>query len=622
MGGQVLGRGLGGRLDIELRLPAGSLRNLVELELLNEGHQLVAEGADVVVVSGASAANHLASVPTVGFALVSPHELAELSDQIDGFAVLPLTPRELHVRLTQLTLRRRHEAMLQQTNLALIQARDAARTASRSKSEFLANMSHELRTPLNAIIGYTELLIEEESFIEDNPRAEDLSRIQSAGKHLLEMINEVLDLSRIEAGRMTPYVESVPIAHVLQSVATQAATLMHRQNNTFMCAISSEMGTVQTDRRMVKRILMNLLSNAAKFTHQGTVTLTATLEFRDNTHELRLEVQDTGIGIDSALLPRLFLPFVQADGSTTRRYSGTGLGLTLCQRLCSLLRGTITVDSTPGRGSTFTVRLPVGVDHAASPGLATRRSGARQVLLVHAEDEVSASLHRTLETMGLQVAVARTAERGFELAARFDVDLMVLDDGLGAGNAWSLLNRLKTSADTAHLPVLMLTEPGQEELAELLGAHQTVAKPVHPPRFIKTVRRTLYQPQRPFTVLLVEDDEATRELVRRTLENTGFLVREAKDGAAGLSRLKEPGTDLVLLDLMMPGMDGFELLDRIQSEEALRELPVLVATAKPLTAEERARLEDRAQAIIEKNELSRAELLQEIGDHVDSWAHT
>jgi signal transduction histidine kinase/DNA-binding response OmpR family regulator len=510
-----------------------------------------------------------------------------------------------------------------QSALAIDNARlyRALEEASRHKSAFLANMSHELRTPLNAVIGYSEMLQEE---LEDLGQADlvpDVERINAAGRHLLGLINDILDLSKIEAGKMELFLESVEIASLVSDVATTVGSLVEKKANVLAVDAASDVGEMHADATKLRQILFNLLGNAAKFTDHGTISLSVTRETGAAGDWLTFVVADTGIGMTEEQLGRLFQAFAQADASTSRRFGGTGLGLALVHTFCEMLGGSVTVTSAPGAGSTFTVRLPADAS-AARPGspntddpstaASAAMVGSGPVVLAIDDDAASRDLlHRHLAAEGVVVVAAASGEEGLRLARELRPAVVTLDVLMPGLDGWAVLAALKGDPATADLPVIMLTMLDDRDLGYSLGAADYLVKPIDRERLLAAVRKHARRAG-VRRALVVEDDPATREMLRRTLEREGWSVDEAADGRVGLERVAASPPDLVLLDLLMPGLDGFGFVERLRAEPAWHAIPVLVVTAQDLTAEERRKLNGRVEQVLRKGAYSRDELLAQV----------
>jgi PAS domain S-box-containing protein len=507
------------------------------------------------------------------------------------------------------------EAQLRSANHELEQARDAALEANRVKSQFLANMSHELRTPLNAIIGYSEMMIEEARDIEEPDLEEDAKKIQVAGRHLLGLINDILDLSKVEAGRVELFLEDVELRGLLEEVVDTVRPLAVERGNTISLAFHLPVEVVTADVTRLKQVLFNLVSNANKFTENGSVVIEARPHPTDEGF-YRVAVRDTGIGMTSEQLQRLFRPFVQADPSTTRRYGGTGLGLTISQHFCEMMGGAITVDTKVGDGSTFTVSLPlVSAKRTLRAPSSDGRSGGR-VLVVDDDPAIHDLLRRTLEPAGFEVELATNGEAGLAQARERPPDAIILDVVMPGLDGWWVLTELKRDKLTRDIPVVMLTFLESRSTGLALGATDYLVKPVEPSRVVQVIRRHLGAIVA--TVLVVEDDAPTRDIMRRVLTGAGHVVREATNGLEALATLEHERPDLILLDLMMPELDGLGFLDRMRQREELRDLPVVVVTAKTLTADERSRLEGTTKEIVQKGDLSPQELMNTVLRHVTS----
>jgi GAF domain-containing protein/CheY-like chemotaxis protein len=490
--------------------------------------------------------------------------------------------------------------------------------ADRHKSEFLANMSHELRTPLNAIIGYSEMLQEDAADLGAERFTDDLTKINAAGKHLLELINAVLDLSKIEAGKMELYLESFEVGGLVRDIAAVIQTLAAKNANRLQVRCPDDAGTMRADLTKVRQALFNLLSNACKFTEGGTVTLRVSREAADGRDWLIFSVDDTGIGMTPEQLARLFEAFSQADAATTRKYGGTGLGLALSRRLCRMMGGDVAVESQAGRGSTFTIRLPAQVaervEEPVRPETPAERApaGAGTVLVIDDEPAVRDLMQRFLGREGFRVVTAATGEEGLRRARELRPDTITLDVMMPGLDGWAVLSALKAEPALADIPVIMLTIVDDRNLGYALGAAEYLTKPIDRERLVTV----LEQHRRDRPVLVVDDDAGLRQLLRRMLEPEGYVVVEAENGRAALERLSEVRPSVVLLDLMMPEMDGFEFVAEFRRHEAWRAIPIVVVTARDLSREDRQRLNGYVQKILQKGAPDRDALLAEVRELV------
>jgi len=515
----------------------------------------------------------------------------------------------------------RRAAALAEANAQLADSEKMALAANQAKSTFLANMSHELRTPLNAIIGYSELLEEEAEDAGQQDLIPDLRKINTAGKHLLTLINGILDLSKIEAGKVELYLETFDIRSMMADVTATIRPLVEKNGNTLVVDDAGAPGAMRADLTKVRQVLFNLLSNAAKFTENGTITLRATRDASGAGDWISFEVADTGIGMTPDQVGKIFEAFTQADVSTTRRYGGTGLGLAISRRFCRLMGGDITVESAPGTGTRFSARIPTEVvkegeeraaDRAAAAASAVRPQDGRRVVLVIDDDPAAHDLmSHFLEKEGLNMIGARGGAEGLQLAKSCHPDLITLDVMMPTMDGWAVLTELKADPATADIPVIMLTVVDDKNMGFALGATDYLTKPIDWPRFSEIVRRFRCA-NPPCPVLVVEDDAVMREMLRRALEAERWVVTEAVDGREALDRVSENRPDLILLDLMMPNMDGFEFLAQLRKEAGWRSIPVIVITAKDLTAEDRRRLDGSVKQIITKGSYDRDELLRQI----------
>jgi CheY-like chemotaxis protein len=470
-------------------------------------------------------------------------------------------------------------------------------------------MSHELRTPLNAIIGYSEILLEDAQDRGDKASITDLEKIQAAGRHLLGLINDILDLSKIEAGRMDVYLERVFLNRLVDEVKTIVTPMMKKNENTLVIDCSADVGSFRTDVTKLKQSLINLLSNAAKFTKQGQVTLRLSREAADDGGEtIRFDVSDSGIGMTDEQMSRLFQAFTQADSSTTRNFGGTGLGLTITKHFCVMLGGDIAVTSEPGKGSTFTIQLPVKPEpeperRSAVVAETTGETApdAVTVLVVDDDPVVHDVLTSTLGKEGYRLMHASDGAEALTMMRREPPDIVTLDVMMPKIDGWSVLGIMKSDPALAHIPVIMLTIVDDRNLGFSLGASEFMTKPVDRGRLMSVVRK-LAPTDKDGLVLIVDDDPAVRGVLKTTVESVGMRGAEAENGQAALDWLAQNDVPaLVLLDIMMPMMDGFEFLERVRADMKFTDLPIVVLTAKELSDRERKFLAENTLLILSKS---------------------
>ena len=499
---------------------------------------------------------------------------------------------------------------LRQQNIELEEARELSEVANRTKSQFLANMSHELRTPLNAIIGYSEILQEDAADSGQEQLVPDLKKIEGAGRHLLGLINDILDLSKVEAGKMDVFIEDIEISSLLDEVTSIMTPLVTRNGNKFELRLSDRIGNMRTDRTKVKQCLLNVLSNASKFTQDGKLTVDVE-RLETDRPMIQITISDTGIGMSEEQLGRLFQAFSQADASTTKKFGGTGLGLVITRHFCRLLGGDIDVTSQVGVGSAFTIILPDQADEPHQsmvpieadlelPRINAVDAAVPVVTVLVVDDDPAARdlLTTNLGREGYRTVQARSGDEALELARKLRPDAITLDVLMPKKDGWTVLGALKADPELCDIPVIMVTVAPDRGIGLSLGAAEVMTKPVDRGELTSLLRQLL---SRDGPILVVEDDLATRETVRHTIEKMQLTVAEVTNGRLALAWLAEnPAPALILLDLMMPEMDGFEFLDAFNRRADWRHVPVVVITAKQLTAAERALLSGRTRNVIRK----------------------
>ncbi len=517
----------------------------------------------------------------------------------------------------------------------LMVARDQALESNRAKSTFLANMSHELRTPLNAIIGYSEL-IEEEMVDEGNDEfIPDLKKIQTAAAHLLTLINDILDLSKIEAGKMELFMEAVDIPTMVKEVTTTILPLIEKNGNRLEVNCPDWVGAMQTDLTKTRQILFNLLSNASKFTLKGLVKLEVDRRVENGDEVIAFTIADSGIGMTSEQLIKLFKDFSQADSSTTRKFGGTGLGLSISRRFAQMLDGDIAVTSQISVGSSFTLKLPVNREQIPVPVepaptlIPRKRIGKTQpmhafagtLLVIDDDPNARELINRFMLKEGYNVYTADDGEMGLRMARELRPDVITLDVMMPRMDGWSVLNALKSDPQLASIPVIMLTMVSDQNMGFALGAADYVTKPIDRDRLVKILKR--YECNVPGCDVLVVDDEAQiREIIERTMQKEGWNVLQAQDGLEALQIVQETPPQLILLDMMMPRMDGFEFLEELRKLPVGSNIPVIVITAMDLSASDHQRLNGSVEQVLQKGAYTQSQLLEEVKGLVKGLART
>lgn len=507
------------------------------------------------------------------------------------------------------------------TNLRLKREKDLALEASQAKSTFLANMSHELRTPLNAIIGYSEMLHEEAEESGNLSTVPDLLKIRGAGKHLLDLINAVLDLSKIEAGKMDIYLETFSVATLADEVISIVQPLAEKNGNLLLKTCPIDIGSMHADVTKIRQGLLNLLSNACKFTESGTVSLIVNREASEGTDWVIFAIEDTGVGLTQEQAQSLFEPFTQADSSTTRKFGGTGLGLAITRRFVEMMGGTVQLSSEPGKGATFTIRLPANIVGrksadgsieavAQSSRSSQKKKDAGTVLIIDDDPAVHELLRHSIGKQGFQVEGALTGEEGLRMARKLRPQAITLDVMMPGMDGWTVLSNLKNDPDLAHIPVIMLTIVDEKNRGYSLGAADYLTKPIERERLSAVLMR--FRKTTSNEALVVEDDPGSREVLCRLLEADGWRVGQAENGIQALDRVAEKVPGVILLDLMMPEMDGFEFIQQLRRRDEWKLIPIIVVTAKDLTLEERGVLNGHVSRILQKGSYDREDLLTEV----------
>ncbi len=521
------------------------------------------------------------------------------------------------------------EARVEDRTKLLAKAVKDAEEASKAKSSFLAKMSHELRTPLNAIIGYSEILREDAVDDDDARTADDLDKVLNAARHLLGLINDVLDISKIEAGKMELYLETFDLARTINEVIATASPLVAKKGNILALDCPPDIGSMHADATKLRQMLLNLLSNASKFTEKGTITLK--LSRLPDGQSIEFAVIDTGIGMSPEQLTRLFQAFSQADASTTSKYGGTGLGLAISKQFAQMMQGDITVQSAVGTGSTFTIRLPVTVE-IKKPKVVNQDSSRLtrspfpiekrpKILVIDDDKDIRVVISEILDQSGYEVFTAGSGQQGLDLAAQMIPNLIILDIMMPGMDGWTVLTKLQNKPALTDVPVIILSGASGVEMAMSLGAAAVLFKPIDAHQLTAEIAAQL-APLPPSFVLLVEDDADSRTLITRLLDGEGWSSRSAINGNAALRILKLGTPAMIILDLKMSGMNGFELLEVIGKNPEWKKIPVVVVTSMDLTTDMRDYLTPRTVGILHKGRFSREDLLGSIRRSISTAALT
>jgi signal transduction histidine kinase/DNA-binding response OmpR family regulator len=506
---------------------------------------------------------------------------------------------------------------LRATNRELEEQSRRVQEATRLKSEFLANMSHELRTPLNAIVGFAELMHDAKVGPVSAPHKECLEDILTSSHHLLQLINDVLDLSKIEAGKMEFRPEAVEVSKLVSEVRDILRGLSAKKRIQLGVDIDPALGGVVIDPGKLKQVLYNYLSNALKFTPEGgRVTVRAKVE---DAEHFRLEVEDTGIGIRPQDVTRLFAEFQQLDSSASKAYQGTGLGLALTKRIVDAQGGHIGVTSTPGQGSVFYAVLPrtaqlLPAEAEAAPAPIRSRRGAPTLLVIEDDTKERSWLVETLSGAGYAVEVAATGREAIARCGERAYDGITLDLLLPDMGGWDVLKAIRAGGPNVATPTVVVTVVVEKGVGAGYAIHDYLAKPVRAEDLLESLRRAGLQPRGGRPVLVVDDDPQARRLMEATLHAIGYASIEAASAEEGLRLADRRLPAAVILDLSMPGMDGFEFLDRFRGSAAGRGTPVIVWTVRDLTAADHARLAASAQAVVSKSGTGR--LIEELRTYV------
>jgi signal transduction histidine kinase/CheY-like chemotaxis protein len=515
---------------------------------------------------------------------------------------------------------------LEAQNRALEEANEQVREATRLKSQFLATMSHELRTPMNAIIGFTRLVRGRGADNLTERQMGNLEKVQLSADHLLNLINEILDLSKVEAGRVDIEAAEFALEPLLQGACNTVGPTLGKAGVQVNCEVASDVGEIYSDEARLRQVVINLLSNALKFTDEGSVTVTAGVGSGASGvgEHIIISVADTGIGIPEDQLETIFEEFRQVDGSSTRRHQGTGLGLAITKKLVELLGGQISVESVVGEGSTFTIVMPVRYGEAVSTTPDTplptpdvsEQSGERKAqsengqssrVIVSIDDDpnVAVLLRQELEDDGYTVISALNADEGVALVKKHQPAAVTVDILMPGKDGWETIGMLKADPETRGVPIIVVSGMDNRDLGTAMGVKDYLVKPVDRDALLKALEKVGSDVKH---VLVVDDEASARDLLVQILGDEGMESRTAVNGREALEAIERQVPDAILLDLMMPEVDGFEVVQRLQENEAWKGIPVIVVTAKDLELEEKTFLSERVERVVQKGKMEPSEL--------------
>lgn len=512
------------------------------------------------------------------------------------------------------------DAELHQAREAAEQAREAAEKANLLKSKFLSVMSHELRTPLSIIIQFLDMVLPGVEAEKRSDWANWLSRSLGQAHHMLNQINDILDISRIEAGKMEVSLRECEISQIVEGGPMSGMTyLIRRNNNRLVVDCVPDAGKMWTDLDKVQRCLINLLGNASKFTKNGTVTLSVRRWKKDNIDWVTFRVEDTGKGMTAAELGLLFRPFSQVSADMGQQFGGHGLGLAITKDLCQRLGGDVRAESEPGKGSVFIIDLPASrtiqePSSQLSPQdavMSAVRATNGCVLVIDDDPEMRQVLSEMLTREGFRVEFAASGEEGLKRAKELQPAVITLDVLMPDIDGWTVMCRLKADPELAAIPVVMISVWPESERAFALGVAEYLSKPIDSKRLISVLKKYYSAPPNNHA-LVVEDDPDMRSLLKQMLEDERWDAGTAENGQSALEQIRRVPPSVILLDLMMPVMDGFQLVAELQKHEEWRRIPVVVISAKDLTLEEKERLGGPVIEILKKGSFGREELLQTV----------
>ena len=503
----------------------------------------------------------------------------------------------------------------------LVRQKEKAEESTKMKSQFLANMSHELRTPMNSILGLTELILEGNTLKGKNK--ERLEVVLKSGKRLMNLINDILDLSKIEAGRMDVREDQIILDELIEDVDNAISPLAHNKNIEFR--VKRDMNThihVNTDKGKVTQVLINLLGNAVKFTDKGHVELGISAPDQST---LKFDITDSGIGMSESDLQIIFEEFRQIDGTTTRKYGGTGLGLTICKKIADILKGSITVKSEMGKGSVFTFTIPLKVveiraekDEEPKVNVDTLiKNRQHPILIIDDDPEIRYTIGQYLISRGYEVVYAEDGEQGMEKAIKIQPFAITLDVMLPKKDGWNILKDFKEHPATKDIPVILISVMGDKNLGYGLGAFEYFVKPISSEKLLTAFTKLENLAKKNIEkIVIVDDDEMEFEKFRREFKNDKLRLEYIKDSTLAYSKILEIQPDLIILDLLMPNLDGLGLSHKLKSNKETRHIPIIISTAKDLTEEEKTSLNNTVEDITVKSKGHPLDVLKIVRDRI------